>query len=350
MRVLQLIDSLNLGGAERVAVNIANALAVSIEVSHLCVTRKEGGLKDALDEQVVYHFLGKRRSIDLKALFALKRIVKNNKIDVVHAHTTSFFMAAQLKMVMPSVKIIWHEHHGARIHSLKNNNRILLKAAKKFDHIITVNPELRDWWKSEMGISNVHYIPNFVMFSELIIPIGQRQNRIVCLANLREPKDHLNLLQAFRLLKEVYRDWKLLLVGKDLDDDYSQKVKHIINTEGLNQRVEILGERNDIQEILQNASIGVLSSSSEGLPMALLEYGLAGLAVVSTDVGNCAEVISTFGKVVPAADHDSLSSAIGSYMQERELLINDAARFREHIIKNYSSQKQISRFIKLYSD
>ena len=143
MKVLQLIDSLNPGGAERIAVNLANMLCHHLEASHLCVTRQEGGLKSSLSPEVNYHFLGKRRSVDLKALFRLKRLIKDHKIDVVHAHTTSYFLAAQLKFILKGVKIIWHEHHGARNTYSDSKNRAVIKAARKFDAIITVNPDLK---------------------------------------------------------------------------------------------------------------------------------------------------------------------------------------------------------------
>ena len=68
MKVLQLIDSLNSGGAERVAVNFANALVNKIEKSYLCTTRQEGVLKLNLNSQVGYLFLQKRSVIDFKAI------------------------------------------------------------------------------------------------------------------------------------------------------------------------------------------------------------------------------------------------------------------------------------------
>ena len=59
MRVLQLIDSIDAGGAERIAVTFANALADQNQTSHLCVTRAEGVLKDQLNPAVGFHFLKK---------------------------------------------------------------------------------------------------------------------------------------------------------------------------------------------------------------------------------------------------------------------------------------------------
>ncbi|WP_260850296.1 hypothetical protein [Flavobacterium anhuiense] len=66
MRVLQLIDSLEAGGAERIAINYANALTDKIEFSGLIATRKEGQLLAQLDKDVVYHFLNKKKQLILE--------------------------------------------------------------------------------------------------------------------------------------------------------------------------------------------------------------------------------------------------------------------------------------------
>ncbi|WNH09649.1 hypothetical protein [Thalassobellus suaedae] len=66
MNVLQLIDSLHAGGAERVALNYANALVPKIETSYLCATREEGLLKESLSKDVPYIFLNKKSALDLK--------------------------------------------------------------------------------------------------------------------------------------------------------------------------------------------------------------------------------------------------------------------------------------------
>ncbi len=75
MRVLQLIDSLRSGGAERMSVNYANALARRMDGSYLCCTRKEGLLKKQLAPEVGYLFLNRQGTLDLKA-FQIEKICK----------------------------------------------------------------------------------------------------------------------------------------------------------------------------------------------------------------------------------------------------------------------------------
>ena len=63
MRIVQLIDSLEAGGAERMAVNYANVLAEQIEFSGLAATRKEGALLDQINSNVSYLFLNKKKQV-----------------------------------------------------------------------------------------------------------------------------------------------------------------------------------------------------------------------------------------------------------------------------------------------
>ena len=75
MKVLQLIDSLEAGGAERVAVNYANGLLDHLDGSYLCTTRAEGLLKSSLNKAVGYLFLNKKSTLDFKAILRLYRFV-----------------------------------------------------------------------------------------------------------------------------------------------------------------------------------------------------------------------------------------------------------------------------------
>ncbi len=92
MRIIQIIDSLEPGGAERMAVHYANALAARIEFSGLVVTRKEGALDSQIDAKVSYLYLNKKKTVDFKALFVLRNYVRQHNVTIVHAHSTSFFL------------------------------------------------------------------------------------------------------------------------------------------------------------------------------------------------------------------------------------------------------------------
>ena len=116
MRIIQLIDSLEIGGAEKMAVNYANALAEKIAFSGLVATRKEGNLKDKLSSSVSYLFLERKNLFDLKAVLNLKRYCKANKVSHIQAHSSSFFLAVLVKLIYFKIRIIWHDHNGLSEH------------------------------------------------------------------------------------------------------------------------------------------------------------------------------------------------------------------------------------------
>ena len=354
IRVLQLIDSLDIGGAERMSVNIANALASVGVKNFICATRKGGDLENMLDKDIELLILDKRSTLDIKAILKLVKYIKENDIDIIHAHSSSFFTAVLCKP-FTKVKIVWHDHNGLRDNVSKVQNSILKIFSYFFDVSISVNKQLLKWAKDNLWISeqNIIYIPNFanlVKSNENLSLPGTNTTRIVCLANLRWQKDHKTLLEAFLKIHEINPQWHLLLVGKDNNDSYSNNLKKFIIDNSLEDHVHILGSRNDSADILYSSTIGVISSKIEGLPMALLEYGLAKLPVVSTDVGECSQVLGygEYGKIVKVEDSKVLASAICNLIEDTSMRNELANKFYKHIEANYSQKAVISRLLDIY--
>lgn len=355
MRVLQLIDSLEAGGAERVAVNIANALKDKIDKSYIVATRKEGVLKNEINAEVEYFFLDKKKTLDSKAVIKLIRYVKTNKVDIIHAHSSSFFIASLIKLLMMNrVKLVWHLHYGG-IKTLAKSKLLALKlCSNMFNYTFTVNNELEIWVRTFLKQKNITYLPNFPVnsnFESHTSLKGQRGKRIVCLANLRYPKDHNTLIKAFRRIVNDYSNWTLHLVGKDLNDSYSINLKQKVKDLNLCKNVFFYGSCQDVSHILKQATLGVLSSESEGLPLSLLEYGLAGLPVVVTNVGECAKVIglhSENGIVVPAKNVNALAEAIRRMIADPQLRKEKAHLFNTTIRKEYSKEAVLTVIISKY--
>lgn len=348
MRVLQLIDSLEAGGAERIAVTYANSLSLISKDSFLCVTRKEGILKNTLSEEVGYIYVKRKRTLDFQALKRLSNFVNFNKIDIIHAHTTSFFFGALVKICCPKIKLIWHEHQGNRILTSSRQNKLLFASSFFFDRIITVNSELELWCKKHLISKNVVRLSNFVKVSQSFNDKVEREKNIVCLANLKPPKNHLNLLQAFKIVNSKFPMWKLLLVGKDFMDDYSNDIEKYISDNKMEEAVCLLGAVGDVETVLRSATIGVLSSDNEGLPMAILEYGASGLAAVVTNVGDCERVVSGYGKLVEPQDANALSRAIIDYIENEDRRLEDAKQYRNHIKTNFSLEAIFPMLMDIY--
>ena len=351
MRVLQLIDSLETGGAERMAVTYANELVNHIEASFLCATRKEGLLKITIDSRVEYLFLKKRSTIDINAILRLFKFVSKNKIDVIHAHSSSFFYATILKFFKPKLRLIWHDHYGQNEMIQNREFGVLKKCSRYFDVIVSVNETLKEWAFNNLLCEKVFYIKNFISEITAIKPSislkGKKDLRIVCLANIREQKDHLNLLKAFKIVQEAGTSVSLHLLGQIDHDNYYAALQTFIEENKL-EKVFFYDSQNGVLDLLKSCTIGVLSSKSEGLPVALLEYGLANLPVVCTDVGQCREVINNNGLLISSGNAKSLAQALTVYIDNPRKRNEDALAFSKHIRSNYSFGAIESKILSFY--
>ncbi len=352
IRILQLIDSLETGGAERMAINYANTLAEVIPLSALVTTRKEGALKQQLTNKVSYLYLNKKGKLGLKALSKLKKFIKENSINVIHAHSSSFFTAVLVKFTYPKIRIVWHDHNGNRVNTSGITNRTLKISSLLFWGVLAVNKELETWAKQNLLTKNTQYFPNFIpTIKSDVLPEtflkGESGKRIIVLANLRKPKNHLQILEAFTNSKAIMEGWSLHFIGNDYFDDYANKLKDFISQNSIQDYVHIYGSCNDVEHILNQADIGILGSTYEGFPVTLLEYGKAKLCVISTNVGYCKDVIKDTERGLLFSP-ENLSEIIEKL---NAVLVNTADRqkyskaLHHYVLKNYTDKVIINRYL-----
>ncbi len=353
MKAIQVIDTLDAGGAEKMAVNCANALAGKIEASHICCTRREGLLRNTIEAEVGFLFLNKRSSFDCGAFRKLLIYVKKHQIDIVHAHSTSIFLCTLLKIYLGSkIRLIWHDHYG-KSEFLEDRPTILLKLLSvHMDGIIAVNQKLAKWSRTHLKCSNIQIIRNFIFpktsspQSFKLLKGSPTDFKFICVANLRPQKDHISLLEAFEKLDP--ENVSLHLLGKSFQDDYSVQVQKKIENSKRKDAIFYYGSQEDVNAYLNEADVAILSSISEGLPLALLEYGFAGLPVIYTKVGQCPEVMENYGLQVPPSSVPALSSAMKSMYLEPELK-QKGLSFRDRIELNYSAATNVTEIIDFYT-
>jgi glycosyltransferase involved in cell wall biosynthesis len=151
--------------------------------------------------------------------------------------------------------------------------------------------------------------------------------RLVTVGRLAAPKDAVTLVRALSALRG--RPFEALFVGDGPD---RPTVEEEVRCLGLESVVELLGERDDVPELLGTADVFVLSSNSEGLPLSILEAMAAGLPVVASNVGGVSEVVldGDTGLLVPPGDAQSLAAAIERLLQDPVLRrrLGEAGRIR----------------------
>jgi len=139
---------------------------------------------------------------------------------------------------------------------------------------------------------------------------------MVAVGNLYPVKGHRFLIKA---LAELPRDghWKLAIAGRGQEE---QDLRAMISGFGLSGRVQLLGLRQDIANVLAAGDLFVMPSLSEGLPLAVLEAMAAGLPVVASAVGGIPDVTGTGrgGITVPAGSVEPLQEALEYLVAHRE--------------------------------
>lgn len=352
MRIVQLIDSLDAGGAERMAVNYANALSEKIAFSGIVATRKEGLLLDKIKNKMGYLFLNKKGAIDVNAIFKLRKYCVQNKIQVIHAHSSSFFLAVLVKFTIPQIKIIWHDHYG-NSEFLKDRKYAVLKLCSLFFYkIIVVNQLLLNWNKEKMFCKKVTYLQNFPEIENLIGTTklkGVEGKRVVCLANIRPQKNIEMLLEVASIICKNNSDITFHVIGKKFNDSYEKSIVQLIEKHKLNNAVFLYDSKNDIPNILNQSTIGILTSSSEGLPVSILEYGLSKLPVIATNVGQIKEVIlnDKTGFLIESNDVITFSNKLAYLINNPQICTNFANELSKHVEKNYSKEAVINQYLNL---
>jgi glycosyltransferase involved in cell wall biosynthesis len=355
--VMHIIDTLSAAGAERVAVNMVNALPRDRYVTHLCTTRADGPLESSVASDVKRLRLNRRFSLDLSAIARLRHYIRENDIQIVHAHSSALFIT-RLATVALTTRVIWHAHYGRYASEDQRAWRYRVATAG-IAGVITVNKDMAAWCcrRLSMPSDSVWYLPNPVAFPKrqpepaADVP-GTKGSRIVCVANFRPEKDHRTLLRAMALVIGRVPSAQLILVGKTNDQAYRNSIENEIIRLGLTDNVLILGERSDIPAILSGCDIGVLSSSSEGLPMSLLEYGVAGLPAVATDVGQCGDVLDggRAGYLVPAASASELAEAFLGLLTSEAKRRDLAETFRKRVKEKFSSDTVLTQVCRIYDE
>jgi glycosyltransferase involved in cell wall biosynthesis len=256
-----------------------------------------------------------------------------------------------VKLIYPNIKIVWHDHNGLSEFISAQKSLILKIASYFFKGIIVVNFKLKNWAEKELNCKNVIYLPNFTsqnfeVQSETILK-GVDGKRILCLANLRDQKNHFLLLEVAEKLKKIKSDWSFHLVGKDFEDDYSTKIKSLILSKRLDDTVFVYGSKNDVNNIINQADIAILTSKSEGLPVALIEYGLMSKPVISTNVGEIPFIIQDEinGFIVGVNEVEMFYERLIQLIDDSCLRLRFGNYLHKTILENHSEEGVIVKYL-----
>lgn len=324
MHIMHVIDGLPLGGAERMLVDIANVTVGAGDHVSVCVTRTCTDLGDSLDPSISLHVLGRTRRFDMKALRRFAVLVRERRVDLLHAHSRSTFaFLAVLKLLRwIRVPILFQDHYG----SIERDESVPLwfrLAGRVFlDQYVGVCDKLGMWARkagvpshkiavvgNRLNLFRLQEGPALDLHQEFGFAPGDRVGVVV--AGIRYDKGTDLLLQALAL-SPLLPATKILIIGGDVDPGYAEQCRQLAKQLRLNDHVRFVGRRLDVPAVVKGADFALMPSRSESGPLVLIEFMMAGLPLVSTMVGDIARLAqqSGLGEFVPAGDPAAFRAAL----------------------------------------
>lgn len=354
MKILQITNSLNIGGAEKlVSEMIPHLIKNGIATDLLILKKSPTFLQDRLmAENIKTRYLTKGSLYNPLLIF--KIIPHLRKYDLVHIHLfPALYWVVMAKYISFSkTKLIYTEHSSSNKRRknaiLKYADRILYRGISRIATISeTVDSELQSHLK--MGKDKFEIIHNGIDVSYFLSqkPVtceNKSPNDFVLIqvSSFRRPKDQPTLIKSLQFLPS---NIKLLLVG---NGDLRIECEALAQTLNLDSRITFLGIRQDVPELILASDVAVLSSHYEGVSLSSIE-GMACKPFVATDAPGLRETVGDYGLLFKDSDPRDLAAKILSLYNDRVYYQEIAARCLERA-KQYDIRITVEKYINLYRE
>lgn len=367
-KVFHLVDSLDIGGTETQAVELALRMPVSEYEITLGCLRAEGPLLGRLRGSAVaveeFHPQG---GIDspggVYQLLRLAGFLRRKKFDVVHAHDLWSNLLGVPAARLAGVRgIVASQRDLAHLDWYRGLRRTVLRRVQGMSHVLLANATpIRDALVAEDGFApeKLRVIHNGVDTErfqrgkrdrERLFPGTEDGKLVVLVGNMHsDVKGHPWLIAAAPGVVAEFPKTRFVLVG---DGEARPVFEQQVAALGLQSNFMFLGRRHEIPDLLASCDVAVLPSRAEGLPNAVLEYMAAGLPTIVSRVGGNAELVQdgVTGLLVPAQDADALSGALLRLLRDAELSQKVAANGHRLAREEFSFARLVREVDQLYTD
>ena len=362
MRILQVITSLDMGGAETLVVNLIPRLQALGNTVDLCVFNgTETPLTQRLKKespQTKIYALGHGVYNPLY-IFKLVKIMKN--YDIVHTHNSSPQLFVAIASLFNSPKLVSTEHNTSnRKRNWKWYRPIESWMYSRYNHIICISKiaeeKLREYmggeWlvKSSNKYKSITTINNGIDVNTIseaepckeLLDLKESRKSILMVAGFRKQKNQDTIIRALTLLdKEKYEIW-FAGIGERMEE-----VKQLALSLGVCERVRFLGLRTDIPNVLRAADVIVMSSHWEGLSLSNVEGMSAHKPFIASDVNGLREVTKGYGILFPHEDAKALANEINQLAGNKDYYDNVANRCYNRALE-FDINKMVNGYNRVY--
>ncbi len=326
------------------------------------VVGEDGALVEQLKEKniTVYIVPSLVRQIDplkdIKAIYNLRKIIKRTKPDLISLHSSKAGIIGRLAAVGTRVPVLFTAHGWAFANGVSKKQqqlycfieRLMAPLANKIITVSNQDKELALKYNvasKEKQVVIHNGMPEIYLNEPAYSFCSMQGIRLISVARFSEQKDHKTLFLALSKLSN--KCWTLKLIGKGpLLEDYKNLAREL----NIADRIEFLGERNDVAEHLSSSDIFLLISNWEGFPRSILEAMRAGLPVIASDVGGSAESVSDneTGYLIPRGDVDVLTQKLEVLFANEDIRIRMGKAGRASFVANFTFDAMYNKTKALY--
>lgn len=365
LTICQVLHTLQVGGAEVLAARLARQLGRDHRFVFACLDALGTLGQELRDEGFTVQVLKRRSGLDWKCPWRLARFLRQERVDLVHAHQyTPFFYALAARRLYRRPPLLFTEHgrHHPDYPRRKRMfvNRLLLEAR---DRVVGVGESVRQALVHNEGIPThrvgvIYNGINLTPFSNgrpdrsavrREIGVGADDLILLQVARLDYLKDHATGLRTLSHVRKARSNAQLVLVGEGPERGAIQEQ---IQRLDLSAHVRLLGLRSDVARLLAAADVFLLTSISEGIPLTLIEAMAAGVPVVSTNVGGVPEVVedAQTGLLAPAGDEAALAGHVLRLTGDPELREEIVRRARRRATQIFCEEQMHEAYLNLYRE
>ncbi|MCM8813733.1 MAG: glycosyltransferase [Candidatus Omnitrophica bacterium] len=357
MIIIQILPEMKIGGVETGTVDVARSLTAQ---GHRAIVISAGGpLVGELERAGVRHYTlpvhKKSLPTALRMVFAVRRIIRREQADIVHARSRvpAWIAYAATRLTRAAFITTCHGHYSPHFFSriMGRGRRVIVISEHIGRHMISAFGTPRE------RLQLIYRGVDLSRFSfRGFYTRSPRQGAVVGIVGRITPlKGHVYFIRAMAELRRQFPGLRARIIGDAPDSrrEYLQRLQALVKELGLSDVVEFCGAAADVRAALQDLDVLVMATTTaEAFGRVIIEAGAVGVPVVATAVGGVVEII-TDGKEGLLAEPENvpaLAAAVRRCIEDAPAAAERAAAFRRRVEQCFSSTLMIEKTIALYRD